>query len=373
MTVSLTLDQQQRLKFWLPPLLCGALAWLVLVVIGQTPLVRASGLALVIVGMAASLRRMGSILAFIGGLTLAFSPSFWSQSGGAENTPATIIIAIALAGGAILLTMLVSKRPALGFGVGVLVFAVLFSSQIGTPRSLRLTAFVVSWLLYLVTDMLLVTNPHPAENAPPILQNQQGGVTVYHRLGVLLLFGVGVLNDSLLLFLAPALALAFWLARVRLAWWYWGAFVLLCGVGVLGFTRDYLDAQAHYLVLEEWRNADRWLLMVSFVVGQYSFVGVVLSVLGLARLSRWYPPLGAVTLVAYGCYTFFGLIYDAPQREILLLPLLVIQGVWMTYALFTVGEWVHNAFVGLRPYARWGVRLFYAILPALLLWAQLNR
>lgn len=372
MKLTLSLEQQRRVKFWLPPLACGLVAWLVLVGVGQTPLVRASGLALVIVGMAAALRRMGSVLAFIGGLTLAFSPSFWLQTGGGESAPATIVIAAVIASGAVLLTVLLSKRPAIAIGVGVLVFALLFSSQIGTPRSLRLTALVVSWLLYLLTDMLLTTNPHPAENAPRILQEGENGVTAYHRWGVLLLFGVGVLNDSLLLFLAPALVLAFWLARVRLAWWYWGVFALLCGAGALGFVRDYLQAQAHVIVLGEWRNAERWLLMVNFVIGQYSVLGVALGVLGLARLSRWYPPLGTVTLVAYGCYTFFGLIYAAPQRAILLLPLLIIQGVWMTYALFALGEWAHNALPRLRPYARWGVRLLYGVLPALLLWRLLQ-
>ena len=42
-------------------------------------------MALAVVGMALALRPMGAALAVIGGLALAFSPSFWIQTGGAES------------------------------------------------------------------------------------------------------------------------------------------------------------------------------------------------------------------------------------------------------------------------------------------------
>ena len=42
-------------------------------------------MALAVVGMALALRSMGAALAVIGGLALAFSPSFWIQTGGAES------------------------------------------------------------------------------------------------------------------------------------------------------------------------------------------------------------------------------------------------------------------------------------------------
>lgn len=96
----LHLDEEQTLliKFWSPALMNGALVWILLLVLGQTPLIRASGLALVIVGVTLALRRMGSFLSIVGGLALALSPVFWSQTGGGQGDPATIVIAVAAAG-----------------------------------------------------------------------------------------------------------------------------------------------------------------------------------------------------------------------------------------------------------------------------------
>lgn len=371
-------EQQYNIfKFWLPPLVSGTMAWLLLYFVGQTPLIRATGLALVIVGMALALRRMGSLLAIIGGLTLCLSPAFWSQTGGGEGDPATIVIAIGAAFVALVLGIVVSKRPYIGLGIGVIIFVAFFFSQIGTPRSIRLTAFVTSWLLYLLIDMLLLTNPHPEENIPPILLDKpfdanDSLVRPYHTLGILLLLAIGVLNDPLLTLLSPAIILGLVLTRTKLAWWYWVLMGIIVGVGIRGLVVDYLQAQAHVLLLDNWRDASRWIAEVRLIISQFGIGGVLLATLGLARLSRWYPPLGTVTLVGYAAYTFFGLVYIGERRELLLLPLFVIQVLWMTYAVFSLSEWVKRAFPRYPMRVQTSVQIAYAFIPMFALISLIN-
>jgi hypothetical protein len=375
--VQLTTQQRLVAKFWLPALAGGLAAFLLLFFVGQTPLVRSAGLALVIVGVALALRRMGSLLAFIGSLTLCVTPAFWSQTGGGQGEPATIIIAVLAAIFAVGIGLMVSQRPYIGLGIGLVVFVALFFSQIGTPRSIRLTAFVTAWLLYLLIDMLLLTNPHPEDNAPPILLDKPiaEGISLvrpYHTLGLLLLLTVGILNDPLLTLLAPAVVLALVLARVQLRWWYWLTLLLVVGLGVRGLVVDYLEAQRVFLLMDSWREAQRWIVEVRLVIAQFGVVGVVLAVLGLARLSRWYPPLGGVTLVAYAAYTFFGLVYIGPRREALLLPLFIIQVLWMTYAVFTLSEWLKRLLPLRERPLQIGLQGLYAVMPMLMLLNQVR-
>lgn len=369
--------QHRILRFWLPCVFSGAVATLLLIALGNTPIVRALGLGLVIVGMALALRRMGSALAFIGSLTLCLSPAFWTQTGGGQGEPATIVLALGAGGLAVLLAALLSQRPYVALGLGVIVFAVLFFSQVGTPRSIRLTGFVASWLLYLLIDMLLLTNPHPEDTAPPILLDKPLAeglslVRPYHLYGILLLFGVGVINDPLLALLSPAIGVALLLTRVRLPVWYWLLLAGVAALGLRGIAVDYFQAQHYFLLPERWRDAERWLIQLRVVEAQFGWVGMALAVLGLARLARWYPPLGGVTLLAYGAYTFFGLIYIGPRKEALLLPLFIIQLLWMTYAVFTLTEWVKRAVPRHRQAIELAIQAGYALLPALLLVSRIR-
>jgi hypothetical protein len=373
-------DEEQfgLIKFWLPSLFNAALVWLVLLYIGQTPLSRATGLALVIMGVTLALRRMGSALAIIGGLALAFSPVFWSQRGGGQGEPATIVMAMGAAAIVVLMAALMSKKPYIGIGLGIIVFVALFFSQIGTPRSIRLTGFVIGWLMFLLIDMMLVTNPRP-DDAPMILkdgklQNADGAEAArpYHTLGILLLLGVGILNDPLLTLLLPSMALSLWLTKTKLHWAYWLAFGLIAGFGIRGIWSDYAVEQAGRLALDSWRNGIEWLDMIQLVVGQFTIMGVVLSVLGLARLARWYPPLGTVSLLAYAAYWGFGLIYNGSQRNLLLLPLFVLQVLWMNYAVLAISEWAAKSLPNHSTLGRYLVIAAYGLLPLSLMIGNLG-
>ncbi len=352
--------QRRALRQWTPAVLSAGFAWLLMLFLGETPVARASGLALAIFGVTASMRRMGFVASIAGGLTLALCPVFWSQTGGGQSQPATIVLA---AGGAALAMAVASrllKRGDLGIGVGIALFLVIFWSEIGTAQSLRLTGLATAWLFYLLVDMILLTNPRPG--VKPAKQPKP-----WHTTGLLFLFAIGAINDPLVTLLSPALLLALFLSYARLPVLYW--------LGILGAiaTGGYLLVQAYGLPAPSrleiwgWREAARWIELGQLVIAQFSIVGLVLGVMGLARLSRWYPPLGVVTMIAYAAYVFFGLTYQGSHREILLIPLIIIQVMWMTYAVNTLGQWL-NKTLGDES-GRWIhiVSALYFALPALLL------
>jgi hypothetical protein len=345
-------SRPQTFVYLSPALASGTLALLAFVLLGHTPIIRALGFAAAIGGVTLTLRRFGAALAIIGGLALAFSPAFWSQTGGDESSKLTTI-ALAL-GCALLVVMVVAwvkKMPLLGMGIGVVVFAVLFAFLVGTSRSLRVTTFLSAWLLYLIFDALLTANPRP-DGPPPAPLRQ------YHTWGMLLLLGIGIWNDPLFLLLVPAVALTLTVSKSSLPRVYWGLFALVTLIGLRGMIYQYLDsgwwlypaAQAQlydirvpYVMVDGWREASRWLYLINLVIGQFTPIGVLLGVLGLARLARWYPTLGITSMTAYAAYAIFGLVYFGRDSTVLLLPLLMIQMIWMTYAVHSFGQWLQKS------------------------------
>ncbi len=356
----LTPARRAFLRQWSPAFISGGVAWLLLLVIGETPFARASGLALTVLGVAASMRAMGFVASIAGGLTLALCPVFWSQTGGAPSQPATIVIAIATAGAVALAASQLLRRGDLGIGLGIVIFVLIFWSQVGTAQSLRLTGLACAWLLYLLADMILLTNPRPglkpARSPKP-----------WHTQGLLFLFVIGTLNDPLVTLLAPALLLALFLSYARLPAWYWLAILATVLIGGLLLARAYLSATPALIDPGGWQDATRWIALGELVIEQFSVIGIVLGVVGLARLSRWYPPLGVVTMIAYAAYAFFGLVYAGPHMEILLIPLFIVQILWMTYAVNTFGQWVNKSLAAAS--GRWIhlVSALYFALPGLLL------
>ncbi len=368
--------QRQTALYWLPGLAAGLAAWLAFLTLGETSVIRASGLALIIVGMTMTLRRWGAALAVIGGLALAFSPAFWSQTGGADslNLPLTLaVLALAALMGALLMRL--SRQPYLGAAAALLVFTVLFWSGLANAGSLRLTTLLTVWLLYLLVDLLFITNPR-ADDAPAA-----GVAGPQHTVGPLLLLALGVLNDPLFTLIMPAAALGLAASRAPLPRWYWLALAVIAAAGVYGVVDTYVTstwwhfpaAQAEaaglrvpYVLADGWREASRWIYLLQLVTGQFTVAGVALGVIGLARLARWYPPLGLATMAAYATYTLFGLVYFGRDGAVLLLPLLVIQVFWMTYAVHALGQWLRQ---GLRANsaARWLAPAAYTLLPLLLL------
>ena len=368
---------RQTLVYWLPGIIAGGTAWLAFIALGHTPVIRASGLALVIVGMTLLLRRSGAALAVIGGLALAFSPAFWSQTTASDdvNLGAALIMLAAAALSAIVVLRF-SRYGFLALILGFAVFALLFWSQLASFGSLRITTLSAAWLLYLLIDALYLTNPHPHDPPSPFRLQPR------HTLGLLILLAVGVINAPVGILLAPAVLLGVLLYHQRLPWWYWLALMIIIGYGVAGVRAEYLsstwwsypaaqaDAQGlriPFMLADGWHAAGRWLRLVNLVVSQFTVVGVVLGIFGLSRLARWYPPLGTVTMTAYAAHALFGLVYFGNDAQVLLLPLLMIQIFWMTYAVYVLGEWLQRSVRPRLQILRWLAPAAYVLLPMLLL------
>ncbi len=356
----LTARQLQHLRQWGPACLTAACAWLLLMTVGHAPIARATGLALAVLGVTASMRPMGLVASVAGGLTLTLSPVFWSQASGAVTQPATIVVAALLATIAVLAASWLWKRTELAIGMGIALFAAIFWSQIGTAQSLRLTVLVAAWLLYLLIDMLLLTNPRPG--IKPLQEPKR-----WHLAGIPLLFAIGTLNDPLLSLFSPAILLALLLSYARLPSAYWLAIAAIAVLGVYQIAQTYLLADVPLLLPLGWRDAQSWLALGEYPLAQFGWAGIALAIVGVARLSRWYPPLGTVTLIAYASYTLFGLTYIGSHREVLLLPLIIIQVAWMTYAVNAIGQWVNKTLN--NEFGLWIhlVSALYLGLPALLL------
>jgi hypothetical protein len=382
LNLSLTEHQWRLVKLWLPALVAGLVAWSAFVLIGSTSLLRSVGLALAIVGTALSLRWLGSVLAVTGALVLAFSPAFWGQTGGGANLPATIVLALSAAALIGTLAVSLSNRPYVAVAIALSVFAVIFATQIGVARSLRFTVLAGAWLIFLLTRAILITNPRP-DGPPPALLNAQ------FRAGILLILTLGVINDPLFTLFVPAVVVALTQTKTHIRAWYWAIIVVVTVIGVYGIFREYYDPSywsltaetalrrasrrdIPYLIYAGWRDPERWLDLFRFIAAQFSVVGLALGVFGLARLSRWYPVLGNTSLLAFSAFFLFGLAYYGDDRSILLLPMLIIQVIWITYGVYTLSEWLDRSLSRLpasrRKIVRKTAQAVYLMLPALLLW-----
>lgn len=376
-------------RYWLPPLLAGAAAWLAFLIIGGTPLLRASGLALVIVGMGFILRPMGAALTVVGALALAFTPSFWIQTGGAESLVAAEVLgagALALLGAGAAWWLLrrldgrlrdrAATQPLIiAGGVAIALFGVLFVFAVGQPRSLRLTTLTAAWTLFLLIDGLFVSNPRP--DSPPV-----GRLGLHHTYGLLILALIGVINDPLFVLFVPALGLGLFLTNQRLPVLYWLSLAGIFLAGAASLIQTYAASdwwgyspalaemqglQVPYLIGDAWRESSRWIKLIDLIVNQFGLAGLGLGVIGLARLARWYPPVGVVTMIAYGSFGAFGLLYFGADASTLLLPLLMIQLVWMTYAMYAFGQWLQKSTRASGGVVRWFAPAVFALLPLALL------
>jgi len=370
---------RQRLRYWLPALGGGALAWLAFLLPGETPLLRASGMALVIVAMALLLRRFGAALALCGSLVLAFSPAFWSQTGGAERlAPTPALVVPALTALAVLLLLPLGRRGLAGPVAGFALFALVYWTQVGQVGSLRITELASAWLLVLLVDMLMRAHPHPDDALP-------AAPGAHHAHAILILLAVGIINTPLFVLFVPAVLPGLLLARLRLPRWYWLLLLLLCAAGVTGVAGRYLSstwwlypaAQAQqaelvlpYLLADGWREGVRWQALLTIVQDQLTPLGGALALIGLARLSRWYPATGIVTMLAWASWAFFGLLYFGRDSAVLLLPLHMISVAWMTVALHSVAGWLPAGAGRQQPWLRRLVIALYFLLPA---WLFLQR
>ena len=266
-----------------------------------------------------------------------------------------------------------SQQRWFGIAAAMVVFSALFLAGIGTPRSLRLMTLLTAWLLYLLVDGLLISNPRPDTPAT-------GKLGAQHTYGLLIVVVIGTINDPLFVLLVPAVALGLFLSRKALPIWYWLALLAITAFGIYDLINLYgsafwwnypvdqalaLTYHVPYLIGGVWREPTRWIRLMDLIIRQFTAFGLALGVLGLARLSRWYPPIGVVSMIAYATFAAFGLIYYGADSPVLLLPLLMIQLLWMTYAVYTFGQWLQKS--RNSAHVRWLAAAAFTLLPLFML------
>jgi hypothetical protein len=195
---------------------------------------------------------------------------------------------------------------------------------------------------------------------------------------------LGILNDPLFTLFAPAVFLGLWLAQARLSHWYWGVLAGISVLGVYGITQayvslDWLNRSAYdlhleqnfvpFIVLDGWREPIRWMYITQLMTQQFTWIGLILSIIGIARMARWHPTLGVTLMIAYASYGIFGLVYFGKDVQILLLPMMMIQVISLTYAVYSVLQWSVN--LSSKPVitrtAQWGIIAGFATLNLALL------
>jgi hypothetical protein len=371
---------RRRFADFVPPIIAGGAALFAFIILGNAPIPRASAMAAVIAFIGLTLRPMGAALSVAGALALAFSPSFWAQTGGAPDTP-TLIEMVAGAALPVVLTVLVALplRVVMPL-IGVCAVAVaLIEPPLVAAQSLRITTLLAAWLLLLLTEALILTDIRPDA---ALLTGRQPYRRDHISLIALIML-LGILNDPLFALMSPAVLLGIWLTRRALHPLYWLALIGVSVYGAAQIVQTYIDPgwwlvsadgaaalnrHIPFLIADGFREPSRWLGLFDLIMRQFTPFGALLGLIGLVRLARWHPPIGVITMLAYGAYAVFGLMYFGADGATLLLPLLMIQVFWMTYAAYAFGQWLEKTVR--MPASRlvlWFAPALFVLLPLTLL------
>ncbi len=275
----------------------GSMAW-------RVNLSAAIPAALAVLVCAEVIRRLetGRLLAVLSALMLAFSPTFWSQAIGAEVYTLNALFVIIILGS--LINALYRTDP-----------------RFGGQETMRVHSI---WALALA-------------------------------------FGLGLTNHLTLVLLLPAALLAMWICHPRLTHREWGIAAGMFGLGLLVYLYIPLRWPALHagagmplddfiawvtgrrfggaLMWEYFSVPERWMTIFRLALDQFGVIGLALGLLGLARLARWFPGVGTVSLVAYGAYFAYALVYIIPDIGVFLIPMHIIQVIWIAYAVHAISEW----------------------------------
>ena len=359
----------------LPAILTGIVTFALYTLVGHAPVMRGLGMAISVAGMTLILHRFGALLGIVGSLALAFSPAFWSQTGGQETSLAILYSVGLLAALSILAFLIWSQQiPEKVLLASIILLGLIFLVLVGAPRSLRVTILLSTGLFYVLLDLLMISNPRPDTLPQSVFPSN-------HILSLVIILFIGIVNDPLFVLIAPALIVGLYLSKMTVPKWYWLVLGLIIGWGIYGTAVQYIISgwwlvsaetaetagiRVPFIIADGWREASRWIYLINLVRNQFTDIGILLGFIGLARLARWYPALGVTTLVAYGTYALFGLVYFGKDSTILLLPLLMIHVIWMTYAIFAFGQWLQKS-TSIRSSAQGLATAAFVLLPLALL------
>ena len=272
----------------------------------------------------------------------------------------------------------ISGLSAVAFGLSPVFWSQAVIAEVYALHS-AFAAAIIGGSLWLVTRFhqgVLVDNPSIAASV-------QADPSRYAARIVIILFaltGLSLSNHLTTVLLIPTVALALLIAQPRLTWKQW---ILAAGVFVAGLL-IYLYIPLRWPALHDGRlmrwdefwgwvtgsrfrgalqlqawltDPGRWQILSRLILDQYGWIGIVISAAGLILMviRQWRPAL--ITLTVFAAHAFYGLNYLVPDISVFLIPMFLIQAIWMGYGIaVTIGwffrrysipteEWVHGALV----------------------------
>lgn len=197
--------------------------------------------------------------------------------------------------------------------------------------------------------------------------------------GLLALTGLSLTNHLTTVLLIPALALALLLAWPRLTWKQWALAAGLFLAGLLIYAYIPLRWPALHdgrlmrfdefvawvtgsrfggaLQLRAWRDdPQRWAIVGRVLVDQYGWPGIILGSLGLVALvvRNWRAAL--VSAAVFVAQAFYGLNYLVPDIDVFLIPMFLVQALWIGCGLDALVGWAAAGItrMNLQPASVWG-------------------
>lgn len=316
--------------------------------VNLTSAVAASAAVALTAGALRRALRVDGVIAGLAALAFGLSPVFWSQAVAAEVYALHNAFAAAILGGALWLLTLSDVR---------------FIRQAGED------------------DSLVSARTHPL-----LVGRQQRLIPALFAL-----LGLSLTNHLTTVLLVPAVGLAILLAWPRLSWKQWLLAVGLFCAGLLVYAYipirwpalhdGRLMAPGEFigwvtgsrfsgaLQLRAWLDdPDRWRIIARLLRDQYGWPGVILGAFGLVALliRNWRAAL--VTAAAFAAQTFYGLNYLVPDIDVFLIPLFLIQAIWMGYGIHTLVEWAGRAGPPAGDWARAAAVTLFALIPLSAAW-----
>jgi hypothetical protein len=124
------------------------------------------------------------------------------------------------------------------------------------------------------------------------------------------------------------------------------------------------------LQFQAWLNdPERWRILGRLILDQYGWLGVILSLIGivLMALRQWRAAL--VSAVAFLAFAFYGLNYLIPDIGVFLIPLFMLQAMWMGYGVAVMIDWVFRRYsLRIEAWVHAALITLFALLPLRAAW-----
>lgn len=211
--------------------------------------------------------------------------------------------------------------------------------------------------------------------------------------GLALTFGLSLTNHLTMVLLAPALVLAVWWVRPRVAWsgWLKAAGLFALGVSVYAYIlvrwpalhggqgmpfsdfigwitgRQFGGALQPWL----WRDLTRWRIVGRLLLEAFGPFGAALAAAGAAGLAWRQRRVAILSALAFAAYCAYALIYNVPDISVFLIPAHLIMAAWIGAALFQISS-IQYPLSNPRYQVR-RLSLIFVLLPLSLIWTNLPR